>query len=91
MGAPENDIILTPSEQLQASFGFLAAAVQMRVHDAVRPAWCPVDWLLRVPSRTNAFITAAVGTQAVYIVGDGGLGALATEIWEPCGIAGAGL
>jgi hypothetical protein len=91
MGAPEDDMILTPSEQLQASFGFLAAAAQMRVHDAVRPAWRPVDWLLRVPSRTNAFIATAVGTQAVYIVGDGGLGALATEIWEPCGVAGAGM
>ncbi|MER5212993.1 hypothetical protein ABT063_21055 [Streptomyces sp. NPDC002838] len=42
-------------------------------------------------SRTNGFIAAVVGTQAVYIVDDGGIPALVTEIWEPCGILGAGL
>ncbi|MGW3105214.1 hypothetical protein [Streptomyces sp. NPDC001100] len=90
-GAPEDGITFSPQRQILLAFGFLAAAVRMRARDAVRPAWRPVDWLLRAPSRTNAFITTAVGTQAVYIVGDGGLGALATEIWEPCGIAGASL
>ncbi|MDT0387855.1 hypothetical protein [Streptomyces dubilierae] len=70
---------------------FLWAALRMRVRDVTRPAWRPVDWLLTSNSRTNAFITAAVGAQAIYIVDDGGLTALATEIWEPCGIAGASL
>ncbi|MER5839555.1 hypothetical protein ABT099_04450 [Streptomyces prasinus] len=32
-----------------------------------------------------------VGAQAIYIVDDGGIPALVTEIWEPCGILGAGL
>jgi hypothetical protein len=32
-----------------------------------------------------------IGTQATYIVGDNGLAALVTEVWEPCGIAGAAL
>ncbi|MGW6471109.1 hypothetical protein [Streptomyces nigra] len=32
-----------------------------------------------------------VGAQAIYIVDDGGIPALVTEIWEPCGIFGAGL
>ncbi|MFC5244154.1 MULTISPECIES: hypothetical protein [Streptomyces] len=50
-----------------------------------------MDWLLRTPARSNAFITAAVGAQAIYIVGDDGLSALVTEVWEPCGIAGAAL
>ncbi|MER5912302.1 hypothetical protein ABT124_17860 [Streptomyces sp. NPDC001982] len=71
--------------------GFLLAAVRMRSHDVVRPAWRPVDWLLHVQSRTNSFITAVVGAQAIYIVGDGGLGALVTEVWEPCGAAGGSL
>jgi hypothetical protein len=53
--------------------------------------WRPVDWVLSVPNRTNSFIAATVGAQAIYIVGDAGLSAVATEIWEPCGIAGAGL
>ncbi|MFJ7258476.1 hypothetical protein ACIQWV_39765 [Streptomyces sp. NPDC098085] len=71
--------------------GFLLAAVRMRLHDLARPAWRPVDWVLRASSRTNAFIASAVGAQAIYIVGDGGLPALGTEVWEPCGIAGASL
>ncbi len=63
----------------------------MRVHDAVRPLWLPVDWVLRSQQRTNGFIAAVIGTQAVYIVGDGGLASLVTEVWEPCAIAGASL
>ncbi|MFD3840239.1 hypothetical protein ACFWWC_28900 [Streptomyces sp. NPDC058642] len=90
-GAPESSIVFSDRRRLSLALGFIGAALRMRAHDVVRPAWRPVDWLLSVPSRTNAFITATVGTQAVYIVGDGGLGALATEIWEPCGIAGASL
>ncbi|MGC4983945.1 hypothetical protein ACLQ18_25455 [Streptomyces sp. DT193] len=57
----------------------------MRARDLARPAWRPIDWLLRVQSRTNTFITAVVGAQAIYIVDDGGLAALVTEVWEPCG------
>lgn len=63
----------------------------MRLGDLARPIWRPIDWLLRVQSRTNAFITAVVGGQAVYIVDDGGLAALVTEVWEPCGGAGLAL
>jgi hypothetical protein len=53
--------------------------------------WRPVDWLLSASSRTNASIAAVVGTQTIYIVGDGGLSALVTDVWEPCGISGAAL
>jgi hypothetical protein len=73
------------------ALGFLLAASRMRLRDTVRPGWKPVDWLLRESSRSNTFITAAVGAQAIYIVGDRGLSALVTEVWEPCGIAGASL
>lgn len=71
--------------------GFLIAAARMRLHDVVRPAWRPVDWVLCSASRTNSFIGGVVGAQAIYIVDDGGLTALVTEVWEPCGIAGASL
>ncbi|MDQ1049134.1 hypothetical protein QFZ76_007370 [Streptomyces sp. V4I2] len=63
----------------------------MRLHDLAAPLWHPVDWLLSKDSRTNGFIATVVGAQAIYIVDDGGLPALVTEIWEPCGILGAGL
>lgn len=90
-GSPEDGVVFSPRRQLVLALGFLLAAVRMRSRDIARPAWRPVDWLLRVQSRTNALITAVVGAQAIYIVGDGGLGALATEVWEPCGAAGASL
>lgn len=90
-GVPEEGIVLAPRQQLGAAFGFLVAAVRYRLSDLLGGLWRPVDWLLRTPHRSNAFITAAVGAQAVYIVGDDGLAALVTEVWEPCGIAGASL
>ncbi|MFF3690703.1 hypothetical protein [Streptomyces sp. NPDC002187] len=90
-GDPEGGLDVSPRERRRHAAGFLLAAVRMRLRDAVRPAWIPVDWLLATDSRSNAFIAAVVGAQAIYIVGDGGLAALVTEIWEPCGILGAGL
>ncbi|MFG3021363.1 hypothetical protein ACGFZQ_22915 [Streptomyces sp. NPDC048254] len=67
------------------ALGFLVAALRMRLHDLTRPVWHPIDWLLRTANRTNGFITAVVGAQAIYIVDDGGLAALVAEVWEPCG------
>ncbi|MGA5606066.1 hypothetical protein ACPCUF_34480 [Streptomyces griseoincarnatus] len=90
-GSPEDGVIFSSRRQFRLALGFLLAALRMRMHDVVRPAWRPVDWLLRTSSRTNAFITAAVGAQAIYIVGGSGLTALMTEVWEPCGIAAASL
>jgi hypothetical protein len=90
-GSPEDGIRFSSHQQAAMALGFLLAALRMRMRDVARPAWRPVDWLLSRTSRSNAFIATAVGAQAVYIVDDGGLGALITEIWEPCGIAGAGL
>ncbi|MFD7291818.1 hypothetical protein ACFV9W_00895 [Streptomyces sp. NPDC059897] len=63
----------------------------MRLSDMGAPFWTPVDWLLRAERRTNTLIALVVGAQAVYIVGDGGLAALVTEIWEPCAILGGAL
>ncbi|MGF6943250.1 hypothetical protein BKA18_003042 [Streptomyces auratus] len=90
-GAPEMDMALRPAQQRMLAVGFLFAAIRLRARDSARPLWLPVDWLLRAPSRTNAFIATVVGGQAILIVGDGGLAALLTEVWEPCGIAGASL
>ncbi|MFF3204888.1 type II toxin-antitoxin system RelE/ParE family toxin [Streptomyces sp. NPDC002962] len=90
-GDPEMNAALEPGQQRALALGFVFAAIRLRVRDNARPLWRPVDWLLRVPSRTNAFIATAVGSQAILIVGDDGLPALVTEVWEPCGIAGASL
>ncbi|MFH9136052.1 hypothetical protein [Streptomyces sp. NPDC017524] len=90
-GDAELGVALTRGQQRMLVIGFVFAAIRLRARDGARPLWWPVDWLLRAPSRTNAFITVAVGAQAIYIVGDGGLAALATDVWEPCGIAGASL
>lgn len=90
-GDPEMNAALEPGQQRALAIGFVFAAIRLRARDGARPLWRPVDWLLRVPSRTNAFIAATVGSQAIYIVGDDGLDALLTQVWEPCGIAGASL
>ncbi|MEU9218845.1 hypothetical protein AB0D47_20115 [Streptomyces sp. NPDC048376] len=90
-GDPENGRELSVVVQLRMALGFLLAALRMRVHDLASPLWVPVDWLLSVESRSNTVIALLVGGQAVYIAGDGGLGALFSEIWEPCAIFGGAL
>lgn len=90
-GDPETNSRLEPAQQRMLALGFVFAAIRLRARDSARPLWWPVDWFLRAPSRTNAFIATVVGGQAIFIVGDGGLTALFAEVWEPCGIAGASL
>ncbi|MFD7793658.1 hypothetical protein [Streptomyces sp. NPDC059759] len=90
-GSPEDGIRHSARQQLALALGFFIAALRMRVGDLARPIWRPIDWLLRVQSRTNTFITSVVGAQAVWIVDDGGLAALVTEVWEPCGGAALAL
>ncbi|MEU6459922.1 hypothetical protein [Streptomyces sp. NPDC047065] len=90
-GDPESGYVLTVVAQMRLALGFLVAAIRMRVHDVAAPLWGPVDWLLSVESRSNTAVALLVGGQAVYITGDGGLGALFTEIWEPCAICGGTL
>ncbi|MFE2047950.1 hypothetical protein ACFXAS_05545 [Streptomyces sp. NPDC059459] len=90
-GEPENGRELSAVAQLGLALGFLLAALRMRIHDLAAPLWVPVDWLLSVESRSNTVIALLVGGQAVYIAGDGGLGALFSEIWEPCAIFGGAL
>jgi len=90
-GAPEEAVVLTPGQRRGYAAGFVLAALRMRLHDLCGPLWRPVDWLLSTDSRTNTFVTAVVGGQAIYIVGNGGIPALMTEIWGPCGASGTGL
>ncbi|MEU4168843.1 hypothetical protein AB0F46_18445 [Streptomyces sp. NPDC026665] len=90
-GCPEDGVLLSPTRQRLLALGFLVAALRMKVHDTTRRAWRPIDWILRVDTRTNTVITAVVGAQAIYIVDDGGLTALVTEVWEPCGGAAIAL
>ncbi|MFD9515345.1 hypothetical protein [Streptomyces mirabilis] len=49
------------------AFGFLWAALRMRLHDVAAPLWMPVDWLLSTESGTHGSIALAVGAQVVYI------------------------
>ncbi|MFJ2966249.1 hypothetical protein ACIPIC_28575 [Streptomyces collinus] len=90
-GAPEEGLTFSSGRQLLLAAGFLLAALRMRSQDLARPMWRPIDWILRTESRTNGFITTVVGAQAIYIVDGDGLSALFTEVWEPCGAAGAAL
>jgi hypothetical protein len=90
-GDPENGLVLTPWQRRRMAMGFIVAALRLRAHDLLGFLWAPVDWVLAADQRRNAAITTLVGAQAVYIVQDGGLPALVTEVWEPCGISGAAL
>ncbi|WP_432174641.1 hypothetical protein [Streptomyces sp. Tue6028] len=90
-GDPEHGLVLSPRTRMRYALGFLWAAVRLRVRDLASPMWVPVDWTLAVESRTNGFIAAVVGFQAVWIVGHGGLPALVTDVWEPCAIVGGAL
>ncbi|WP_051370381.1 hypothetical protein [Streptomyces sp. 142MFCol3.1] len=90
-GAPEHGIVLSPRTRMRYALGFLWAALRLRVRDLAAPLWVPVDWTLAVESRTNGFIAAVVGAQAVWIVGHGGLTVLVTDVWEPCAIVGGAL
>ncbi|MFG2194976.1 hypothetical protein [Streptomyces sp. NPDC048639] len=90
-GDPESGVLLSPRQQRRYAFGFLVAAVRYRLHDWLGVLWRPVDWLLSTDQRTNFVIATVVGCQAIYIVGDGGIPALVTEVWEPCALLGGGL
>ncbi|MEE1834924.1 hypothetical protein [Streptomyces sp. SP17KL33] len=90
-GEPERGVTLSSWRQFCFALEFLVASMRMRLYDLAAPMWHPIDWLLSKDSRTNGCIATVVGAQAIYIVDDGGIPALMTEIWEPCGIFGAGL
>lgn len=65
--------------------GFLIAALRMRMHDAARPAWRPVDWVLATDDRTNGVIAAMVGPLAIYISATEGLHSLIVAGLASCG------
>jgi hypothetical protein len=90
-GSPEDGVRLSSRRQLLLAVGFIVAAGRMRLHDLAVPVWRPIDWVLRVQSRTNGFITCVVGAQAIYIADHGGLAVLVTDVWEPCGGASLAL
>jgi hypothetical protein len=91
VGLPEEGYAPSPREQVRLAAGFVLAALRLRLLDLARPCWRPIDWVLRKETRTQAFIAVLVGAQAVYIVGNGGIAALMTEVWEPCGGAALAL
>ncbi|MFZ4206796.1 hypothetical protein ACOZE4_18360 [Streptomyces griseoincarnatus] len=87
-GAPEAGIRLTQSQKRRLAFGFLAAAVVMRMRDMGAPLWRPVDWLLASDSRTRTVTVVVVGAQVIYIQATAGLQMLLTEGWAWCGACG---
>ncbi|MFJ9073972.1 hypothetical protein ACIRO3_01790 [Streptomyces sp. NPDC102278] len=91
LGDPERGIFVSSQRRFALLVGFLLASLRMRAHDVLGSLWRPVDWVIRTDQRVNTSIAAIVGGQAIYIVGDGGIQALMTEIWEPCGILGGGM
>ncbi|MCX5073113.1 hypothetical protein OHA84_25570 [Streptomyces sp. NBC_00513] len=90
-GHPDSGRVLSPKAQRRHAIGLLKAALKMRLHDLTRPCWTPVDWILRSNSRTNTFITAAVGALVIYIQVTSGLHTLLVEGLHSCAIVGAGL
>ncbi|MGI5445756.1 hypothetical protein ACQEVM_08400 [Streptomyces sp. CA-243310] len=90
-GHAESGHVLSPKAQRRHAFGLLVAAMKMRLRDLVRPLWAPVDWLLRSNIRTNGFITAIVGSMAIYIQWKNGLNTLLLEGSQACGLVGAGV
>lgn len=90
-GAPEEGLTVTPKERLALALGFVVAGLRLRLRDLAAPFWRPVDWLLSVDSRLNAFVTAAVGSAAVYFDVTEGLHVLLVERSEPCAILGGTL
>ncbi|MFD7475678.1 hypothetical protein ACFV8Z_26850 [Streptomyces sp. NPDC059837] len=88
-GDPGNGIVLSSPRRMRYAFGFLWAALRMRLHDVAAPLWMPVDWLLSTESRTHGSIALAVGAQVVYIQYEDGVHALLTEGWGWC--AGCGI
>ncbi|MFD7669105.1 hypothetical protein [Streptomyces sp. NPDC059788] len=90
-GAPEEGFTVRPAVRVKYSLGFILAAFRFRLSDLAAPVWRPVDWVLAADNRVNTTISSIVGAQAIFIVGDGGLQALVTEVWEPCGLLGGAL
>ncbi|WP_326764356.1 hypothetical protein OG978_06980 [Streptomyces sp. NBC_01591] len=90
-GDPDDGLVLSSRRSTLYALGFVWAALRLRVRDLMTPLWLPADWILSTASRSQSLIAAVVGAQAIYIVGHGGISALVTEIWEPCGILGGGL
>ncbi|NJP47793.1 hypothetical protein [Actinacidiphila epipremni] len=88
---PEEGITVSPRERLTVAVGFVVAGLRLRMRDLAAPLWRPVDWLLSVDSRLNAFVTAAVGSVAVYFDVTEGLHVLLVERSEPCALLGGGL
>ncbi|WP_157855500.1 hypothetical protein [Kitasatospora purpeofusca] len=90
-GAP--DFLLVPSGRHQAAMvsGYLVAAVRLRLHDTLGPAWRPVDWVIASRSRSATAVTAVIGSLALYIDVTGGLHELLTTGVQTCALAGPSL
>ncbi|MFE9776362.1 hypothetical protein ACFYOV_32845 [Streptomyces sp. NPDC005931] len=61
--------------------GFIWSAIRFRLHDLMKPAFAPLDWLLRTRNRREALVAFAVGDHVIYIVWNDGLYVLLTYGW----------
>lgn len=90
-GDPDSGLTLTGRGRLALAAGFVVAALRLRLRDATRRLWCPVDWLIATDSRVHTAITMLVGTLAIYIRITGGLAELLGNGIQTCAVAGASL
>ncbi|MEV5103043.1 hypothetical protein ACFQ7G_23480 [Streptomyces massasporeus] len=80
-GDPEEGQTPTRSQKAKMVAGFLWSAVRYRIHDAMRPTFVPMDWVLKTRNRRESFVASVVGAHVVYIVWRDGLHTLLTYGW----------
>ncbi|MFF5980874.1 hypothetical protein ACFY78_18715 [Streptomyces olindensis] len=80
-GDPDLRQVLTRSQRTRMVVGFFWSAIRFRLHDLMKPAFGPIDWLLRTRNRREAVVAFAVGDHVIYIVWHDGLHILLTYGW----------
>ncbi|MFD7645750.1 hypothetical protein ACFV4P_34480 [Kitasatospora sp. NPDC059795] len=88
---PEAGIDLSRGRRLALTSGFVLAAARIRIRDAGRSLWVPVDWVLVSRDRTRLGVAVPVAALAVYIDVTGGLHELLTTGVQTCAVAAPSL
>ncbi|MCF3130725.1 hypothetical protein [Streptomyces olivochromogenes] len=78
VGTPERGEAPSALERRKLAFGFLRAAIRLRLRDWFGWAWIPIDWALRTKLRREWVTGIAVGSHAIYIIANDGVHALLT-------------
>ncbi|WP_158778680.1 hypothetical protein [Streptomyces cellulosae] len=85
IGAPEDDLVLSPQRRLAHARGLVYASVRIRAGALIQPLWRPVDWLLASSKRVDTVIAVIVGAMAIYLSRN--LHELLVEASGPCALA----